>query len=181
MGRRRCAVDHRKRIVAAAALVRRAGEILLVQQQAPWDREPSWALPGGVVEAGELLLDGLAREIREETGLTVTDPGSLLYVAQGEGPDGSLESSWVAFIFDVRDWTGEIRPDDPDGYILDARFLPIPDAVERLEALPWRFMREPIIACLRDGIGPGSLWCYREDGDGDQTLIECLPGSLGAV
>jgi 8-oxo-dGTP diphosphatase len=148
-------------------------KILLVEQKLPEDTDSNWALPGGVVEPGELLLDGLAREIREETGLRLVDPGSLLYVAQIEGGP----TSWMAFIFDVRDWTGDLKPDDPDGYILDARFVPVQDAIGRLEALSWRFMREPIVAYLRGESNRGALWCYREREDGELSLIECVPGA----
>ncbi len=42
-------------------LIRRAGEPL----------KGHWSLPGGLLELGESLLDGVQREIREETGLAV--------------------------------------------------------------------------------------------------------------
>ena len=38
-----------------------------------------WSLPGGKLELGETLRDGVAREVREETGLTVA-PGLIVEV-----------------------------------------------------------------------------------------------------
>ncbi len=62
-------------VVVGAAIIR-AGRILLVQQ-----RKPSalglWTHPGGHVEAAETLEQALARELREEVGLTPTSATHL--------------------------------------------------------------------------------------------------------
>ena len=52
------------------ALVFQRGRILLVER----GNEPLkgyWSLPGGVLELGETLEEGVRREVREETGLIV--------------------------------------------------------------------------------------------------------------
>ena len=54
----------------STAIVRRGTDVLMVLQRGPDDREPYWALPGGVVETGELANEALVREVREETGQT---------------------------------------------------------------------------------------------------------------
>ena len=65
----------------AAAIIRRGDEIALVLQGAPGE-EPFWGLPGGVVEHDELVPEGLAREVLEETGLEISLPARLGYIRQ---------------------------------------------------------------------------------------------------
>ena len=57
-------------IVGVGAVVADRGRVLLVRR----GQEPSkgkWSLPGGVLELGESLIEGVVREVREETGLEV--------------------------------------------------------------------------------------------------------------
>jgi 8-oxo-dGTP diphosphatase len=57
-------------IVGVGAVVVDAGRVLLVQR----GREPlkgKWSLPGGMLEVGESLHQGVVREVEEETGLKV--------------------------------------------------------------------------------------------------------------
>ena len=74
--------------VAAIALIRdERGRILLVKQRAgPF--AGSWLLPGGRAGDDESTVHALVREVREETGLTLTD---AVYVAgyrtSGDGYD----------------------------------------------------------------------------------------------
>jgi ADP-ribose pyrophosphatase YjhB (NUDIX family) len=57
-------------IVGVGAVVVYQGRVLLVQR----GREPlkgKWSLPGGMLELGESLTQGVVREVQEETGLDV--------------------------------------------------------------------------------------------------------------
>ena len=64
--------------VAVVALVEESGRVLLIRRGV----EPArglWALPGGYMDAGEMPVAALRREVREETGLEVT-VGALLEI-----------------------------------------------------------------------------------------------------
>ncbi len=167
-----------------AAVIRREEEVLLVRQQGPNDPAPSWSIPSGVVENGELLTEALRREVREETGLRILTVRHLAYVVQldnrnpqqlheglGPGPGYQL----TAFVFEVGDWAGELGAADPDGIVLEPRFLPIPDAVRKLKGLSVRVMREPIMAYLSGEAEAGTMWFYRRESDGGDILVESLP------
>jgi 8-oxo-dGTP diphosphatase len=55
-------------IVAAGGFVENnKGEILLVKTR----REGQWVFPGGQVEVGENIIDGVIREVKEESGIDV--------------------------------------------------------------------------------------------------------------
>ncbi len=57
-------------LVGVGAVVVHEGRVLLVRRGS----EPlkgHWALPGGVLDVGETLVEGVVREVREETGLVV--------------------------------------------------------------------------------------------------------------
>ena len=163
-----------------AAVVRQGDAILLVRQQGADDPRPTWSLPGGVVEDGELLHEALARELREETGLALRRVGALLSVAQMHvtrgalrGDAGARAEAYVAtaFIFDVAGWIGESASDDPDHLVSAARFFPRAEASALLDQLDSRVMREPIVAYLRDEAAPGAVWLYRRQDDGTDALI----------
>ena len=57
-------------LVGVGAVIVSHGRVLLIRRgQNPM--KGHWTLPGGALEVGESLAEGLAREVREETGLQV--------------------------------------------------------------------------------------------------------------
>ena len=63
------------------------GGIVLVQRRHP-PLAGEWSLPGGVIDLGEPLAEGLAREVREETGLVVVS-GPIVDVIEHVERDGT--------------------------------------------------------------------------------------------
>jgi len=55
-------------IVGVGGIVISAGRVLLVRRGAP-PLEGEWSIPGGTLEAGETLAEGVRRELAEETGI----------------------------------------------------------------------------------------------------------------
>lgn len=142
--------------IVVVALIRQGDEILMVKQQGEDDVGPSWSVPGGVVEEGEPLSDALKREVLEETGIGGLTIGRLEYVVYSQNNAGNT----IAMAFNVEKWRGTPEPNDPDGLVIDCRFVPVSDAVRFVEKLPYRMMREPLHAYLKGATEPGVLWEY---------------------
>ncbi len=60
-----------KRVLVVAALIERAGEVLVARRKEEGERPGLWEFPGGKVEQGEGERAALARELREELGVRV--------------------------------------------------------------------------------------------------------------
>jgi len=60
------------KLEAVGCFIERDGKILLLHRQ-PWRPEGNtWGLPAGKVYKGEEITDAIVREIKEETGLTMS-------------------------------------------------------------------------------------------------------------
>jgi len=94
-------------IVGVGAVIVHGDRALLVRR----NTEPlkdEWSVPGGVLELGEKLRDGAAREALEETGLQV-EVGEVLDVFDSIFPDadGRTQYHFVLIDFLCRPTTGE--------------------------------------------------------------------------
>jgi 8-oxo-dGTP diphosphatase len=112
--------------LAVSAAIFRGGRILLVRRA----RSPAkgvYTLPGGRVEFGESLLEAVAREIMEETALSIAIIGLAgwreVLPAQGGG------GHYVILPFAARWQAGEIRLNEE----LDDVQWRLPDALDGLE------------------------------------------------
>ena len=143
----------REFVVAAAILLDAQGRVLLVGNDWQGYGNVRWTLPGGVVERGESTLDALSREVREETGLTITAIQHLAYAVHVE--DERRDDRAVSFAF-LAAYDGLLNPRDPDGFIVEARFVPV-DEVERIIPIPP--LRQPLANYLRDRV-PGRFYSY---------------------
>jgi 8-oxo-dGTP diphosphatase len=63
-------VTDRKRTLVVAGLIARDGRVLISQRRADQSLPLAWEFPGGKVEPGEAPSAALARELREELGVT---------------------------------------------------------------------------------------------------------------
>jgi len=91
-------------------------------------REPLkgyWSLPGGVLHPGELLQDGLRREVREETGIEVKPLGvGEVFERLLRDRRGRLEYHYVLIDYLCRATGGRVRAADDAS---SARWVPLAD------------------------------------------------------
>jgi 8-oxo-dGTP diphosphatase len=161
-------IDH-----LALGFLRHEDSIVLVQQQGNPGLPPYWVVPGGLVEAGELIVDALIREVKEEAGVEATTIGRLTCLSQIDRPEHGLQT--IAYYFEVEAWHGSFESNDPDDEILAVELVPLAEAISRLESNGgWPGIQEPMLAYLRGESLAGAMYFYRE-GPAGQQLIAALP------
>ena len=118
------------------------GRVLLVRR----DTEPlrgEWSVPGGMLELGEKLRDGVRREALEETGVKV-EPGEVLDVFDSIFTDalGKTQYHYVLIDYLCRVISGEAQAGSD---VSDVRWV-------SLEALPAMGLRESVEQVVRKGL-----------------------------
>jgi ADP-ribose pyrophosphatase YjhB (NUDIX family) len=96
--------------VATAAVVDDDGRVLLLRD----GDEQAWYGPGGTLQPGESLREGLVREVREETGVTV-EPERPYGVTESIHRCSGDELSFTVVRYAARPETTEIPPDEELG------------------------------------------------------------------
>jgi ADP-ribose pyrophosphatase YjhB (NUDIX family) len=85
-------------IVGVGAVVLREGQALIVRRANP-PLQGEWSIPGGALDLGEKLRDGIAREVLEETGLEV-EVGPLLDVVDSIHADDAGRTKYHYVLVD---------------------------------------------------------------------------------
>ncbi len=96
-------------LVGVGAVIKRGRRVVMVLRSAP-PLKNQWSIPGGLVEVGETLRQAVAREAREETGLTV-EVGELLEVFERilPGARGRTQYHFVLLDYLCRPVGGRLR------------------------------------------------------------------------
>jgi 8-oxo-dGTP diphosphatase len=152
-------------MVGVGAVIVRDGKVLIVRR----GTEPlkgQWSIPGGLLELGETLRQGAAREALEETGLTV-EPGEVLEVLDRiiTDPDGRTRYHYVLIDFLCRVLSGEACAGG------DAEAVQWVTA----EELPGFTISETAVAVLRKGLAHAA---QNPDPSLGSPRLEKTPGPL---
>ncbi|MGQ0806011.1 MAG: NUDIX hydrolase [Actinomycetota bacterium] len=148
---------HREWLVAGA-LVEVDGRLLMVRNRRRGGFS-DWSTPGGVIDADDAtLLDGLAREVEEETGIRVRRWEGPVYEVQAVAPD--LGWTMRCEVHRAVEFDGELRVDDPDGIVVEAEFFP-PGECHALLGECARWVAEPLGEWLAERWGPGDMRGYQ--------------------
>ncbi len=119
-------------IVATGGFVENAqGDILLVKIR----RDGNWVFPGGQIEVGENLIDGVIREVKEESGIDVVVShlvGVYSNTATYEGHSGvKMVPTKVMFDFVCEPVGGELTTSDETS---DSRWVKKEDVLAMVSA-----------------------------------------------
>jgi 8-oxo-dGTP diphosphatase len=117
----------------AGALIPYTGGLVLVANRRR-NGTVEWTPPGGVIDPGESVLEGLAREVREETGLEVAAWAGRRYTVRVDAPGLGWRMRVEAW--EVAECSGDVVVADPDGIVELVQFADRVAAAELLASSP---------------------------------------------
>ncbi|MEI7887707.1 MAG: NUDIX domain-containing protein [Actinomycetes bacterium] len=148
----------------------RAAELsgVLLVENLRQNGKSDWTTPGGVIDPGESLLEGLTREVREETGLEVVRWSGLLYEIRVEAP--GLEWRLRVEVHLAQEVAGEVTlGQDPDGIVIGSDWVSAQACDDRLRhAQPW--VREPLLEWITERFETPRLFEYELHGDAPHNV-----------
>ena len=149
-----------------------AGSVLLVENLRR-NGTSDWTPPGGVIDEGEELVEGLRREVVEETGLAVTRWHGLLYEIDAEAPDLGWHLRVEVHRAAVAEGAVAVGA-DPDGIVIGAAWVADAECARLLgDAHPW--VREPLLDWLAERWEEPRTYRYRIEGTAlDRLTVERL-------
>ncbi|MEJ2010457.1 MAG: NUDIX hydrolase [Acidobacteriota bacterium] len=109
----------RQPIVGVGGVVIHGNRVLLIRR----GREPlkgEWSIPGGMLELGESLEEGVCREVLEETGLKVRPIEALLVFDRIQRNRKRVQYHYVIVDYVCRQTGGRLKPGSD---VLDARWV----------------------------------------------------------
>ncbi|HEX3894036.1 MAG TPA: (deoxy)nucleoside triphosphate pyrophosphohydrolase [Terracidiphilus sp.] len=89
----------------AAALIVRAGQVLICQRRPDQPMALQWEFPGGKIEAGETAEQALARELNEELGIDARIGGHVTHIRHNYRHGGAVDLQFFA----VHEFSGELE------------------------------------------------------------------------
>ena len=119
-------------IVTTDAVVVQSGHILLVERGGH-PGKGLWALPGGFIKQSERLVDGMIRELREETRLKVPGPvlkGSIVAEKVFDAPNRSLRGRTITVAYLIELPPGELPSVKGSDDAAKAQWVPLSEVRE---------------------------------------------------
>lgn len=144
--------------IRVAAIIVEAGEVLLVKHEK--DGKAYWLLPGGGVDWGESLEVALAREVREETGLSIESEG-LCLVNDAIDPSGNRHILQLCFSCTV---ASGVLAQSEDARVVSADYIAL-DKLGELDLRPP--LAKEIVSAIESPLNQatykGPVWADRSD------------------
>ncbi len=107
--------------LGVGAVIIHENKVLLVKLSYGRAQE-KFIIPGGLVEKGETLEEGLIREVKEETGVDII-PKGIIGIRSLIRTTNKLTDVYTVFVCDIASDPKKIGTDDPE--ITDVQWVPI--------------------------------------------------------